>query len=587
MRPLSVLMSSILSMQHGAILLLLFVFISFTETTLLAQPVEWVRSIVSADYSAGSDISIDTRGNVLIAGVYRDEITYHNDPQFRLSNQGKTDIMLIKTTSDGDVQWQRTIGGVGEDKVFRIATDQQNNIYITGSFERVIRFEKEGDTHTLESMGKEDAFLAKFDTDGNIVWSIRAGGARSDQGIGLSVDDTGNVYMAGYFEEEATFGMTTPLISTGQLDAFIARFNPEGELDWVRSLGGIKRDLASGVAVDSSGKVYVAGVTRGPEPLNLDPQIVQGAPAGQDDLYLARYSAEGDLESFSYSGGRGFDAVNGIVIDDANRIYITGFFEDEAALHDLQGNAYLIQGQSFDVFVARFEQDGSLSWVNTAGGERWDNAYDLDVDHAGNVYVTGLFRDVADFTVADEQANVEGAGEANAFVVKYRNNGSIVGLQMIDGPKSEGAGVAANASGDVFLTGIFVQEAVFKDSDASLSSTSFNSFIVKYNPQGLDNSLPGDELQRANLDRPLFAVSQNYPNPFAEQTILEVELAETAHVRLIVHDILGRVLTEVHNNELAAGLHRFIYNAGQLAKGTYFYTLETTDSRLTRTMVVE
>ncbi len=570
-------------------LLFFFTLFSLTEATLLAQPVEWARSVVSADYSAGSDISIDTRGNVLIAGVYRDEITYHNDPQYRLSNQGKTDIMLIKTTPDGDIRWQRTIGGVGEDKVFRIATDLQNNVYITGSFERVIHFENEDDTHTLESQGKEDAFLAKFDADGNILWSARAGGARSDQGIGLAVDDTGNAYVTGFFEEEATFGTTTTttLVSEGQLDAFLVRFNPAGEMDWVRSIGGIKRDLASGVGIDSAGRIYIAGVTRGPEPLLVDSGIVQGAPAGQDDIFLARFSEAGDLESLSYSGGRGFDAVNGIVVDDADRVYITGYFEDDAALSDFQGNAYLMLGQSFDVFVARFEHDGSLSWVNTAGGERWDNAYDLDVDRAGNVYVTGLFRSVADFTVDDEPANVTGVGESNAFVVKYRNNGSVAGLQMIDGPKSEGSGVATNDSGDVFLTGVFVQQAVFKDSDASLNSTSFNSFIVKYNPQGLDDSLPRDELQIDGSDRPMFAVHQNFPNPVVDQTTLEVELAESAHVRLIVHDILGRVLAELHNNDLAAGLHRFIYDVGQLAKGTYFYTLETPASRFTRSMVVQ
>lgn len=548
-----------------------------------ATGVAWIKAISGSDYSAGADIAVDPQGNVIVAGVFREDIALDNSPDYRFANRGKSDIVLLKATPSGDIIWMQTIGGTGDDRAFRIATDAAGNVYLTGSFERVIRFDENDDVHTLESKGKEDAFLVKFDTEGRVLWSTQAGGERSDQGIGLAVSPDGMVYISGFFETSASFGNQT-IESKGQLDAYLAQYNTAGTFNWVRTLGGQKRDLASGIIADSKGRVYVTGVTRGPLPLlDVDPARVYGAPHGQDDLFLARYTPTGTLDKLTYMGGRGFDAANALTVDAQDNVYIAGYFEDEAALDDFSGSSSLIQGNAYDLFVAKFDSEGALDWANTAGGDLWDNAYDIDVDPQGNVFITGLFRKRADFTgntKNDTENNLEGQGEANAFVARYQSNGVLAGLQRIDGAKSEGAGIATDNSGNVFLTGIFVQDALFEGRAQSLSSKTFASFIARYDASGFE-AQPAGRLLLAE-EQPAFLLSPNFPNPFASQTTFEITLADAASVRLYVHDALGRVLDEISNRELAAGVYQFVYDASRLAQGTYFVRLETPTGQVTR-----
>ncbi len=543
--------------------------------------VAWIKAIAGSDYSAGADIAVDPQGNVIVAGVFREEIALDNNPDYRFANRGKSDIVLLKATQSGDVIWMQTIGGAGDDRAFRIATDATGNVYLTGSFEGVIRFDDNDDAHTLVSNGKEDAFLVKFDTEGHVLWSTQAGGERSDQGIGLAVSPDGMVYISGFFETSAFFGNQT-IESKGQLDAHLAQYNTAGTFNWVRTLGGEKRDLASGITADSKGRVYVTGVTRGPLPmLDVDPARVYGAPHGQDDLFLARYTPAGTLDKLTYMGGRGFDAANALTVDAQDNVYIAGYFEDEAAVDDFSGSSSLMQGNSFDLFVAKFDSEGALDWANTAGGDLWDNAYDIDVDQQGNVFITGLFRKGADFT-GNAENDLEGLGEANAFVARYRSNGVLAGLQRIDGAKSEGAGIATDNNGNVFLTGIFVQDALFEGRAQSLSSKTFASFIARYDASGFEEQ-PAERLLLA--DNPsAFRLSPNFPNPFASQTTFEITLTDAASVRLYVHDALGRVLDEISNRELAAGVYQFVYDASRLAQGTYFVRLETPTGPVTRTI---
>ena len=567
------------------LLFTLFVFgISDLGYVARAQPgIEWVKSISGNDYNAGSDIAIDATGHVFIAGVYRDQIYYDNNPEFLKSNRGKTDISIAKTDAQGNLLWMRTLGGPGDDRVFRIAVDAEGNVLITGTFEKEMVFDGSNE-HVLESAGKSDMFLAKYGSDGVLHWSVSAGGEYTDQGIGLTCDDRGNVYVSGFFQETASWDVqaTQQIQSVGQQDLYVARYTKGGELDWVSTLGGDKRDVATGVAVNEAGQIYVSGVTRGFSPeLN---RVAKGAHAGKDDFFLARFSDLGQLEWLSYGGGTGFDAANSIDIDDAGNLYITGYFDRSARIVDQEGNEQQILGYSYDVFLSKFDGDGRLAWIRSAGGELWDNAYDVHVDELNGVYVTGLFRGAAEF-IGGAETSVEGRGEANAFVAKYGMQGDFQGLQIIDGEKSEGFGVSTDKHNNIYLTGFFVQEALFDDDTISLNSNFFNSFIAKYEAGSMEAGLSSNQRLFENQSIGDL-LGQNFPNPFSTRTHFEIQLQEKDFVRIAVYDALGRLVEEVVRADLAAGIHRFPFEAGRLAEGVYHYSLETSSRRITRAMTV-
>lgn len=120
-------------------------------------------------------------------------------------------------------EWQWTVraGGTGDDYCWDITSDNQGNQYITGWFEGVASF----GPYTLTSSGGRDIFAAKLDPDGNFLWAVSAGGASYDEGWDITVDEIGNTYLNGRFQETATFGPYT-LTSSGETDIFVAKLGP-------------------------------------------------------------------------------------------------------------------------------------------------------------------------------------------------------------------------------------------------------------------------------------------------------------------------------------------------------------------------
>lgn len=122
--------------------------------------------------------------------------------------------------------WAARAGGTGEDYSHAIATDDQGNQYITGSFEETADF---GST-TLTSSGNKDIFVAKLDSDGNWLWAKKAGGTAYDYGQGIVLDGSGNIFVTGYFRDIANFGDIS-LTSNGYDDIFVAKLSTEVDAD--------------------------------------------------------------------------------------------------------------------------------------------------------------------------------------------------------------------------------------------------------------------------------------------------------------------------------------------------------------------
>ena len=120
-----------------------------------------------------------------------------------------------------------------------VAVDVSGNVYLTGFFRSNRDFDPGPEVLLLASAGSEDIFVTKLDTNGNLVWARTMGGPRSDEGSGLAVDGSGNVYVTGRFSETADFGPSSngsPLlgISAGSSDIFVTKFDSAGNSVWSR-----------------------------------------------------------------------------------------------------------------------------------------------------------------------------------------------------------------------------------------------------------------------------------------------------------------------------------------------------------------
>ena len=198
-------------------------------------------------------ITIDSSGNCYVTGFFSGTATFGTT---QITSSGERDIFIAKYDTDGNFQWVRKAGGTDFETGTDISIDASGNCYVTGHFQGTATF----GTTQITSSGNEDIFIAKYDTDGNFQWVRKAGGVDDDKGQRIAIDNLGNLYITGIFQGIATFE-TTQLTSSGWNDIFIAKYDTDGNFQWVRKAGGTGNDVGYGIAADASGNCYVTGET--------------------------------------------------------------------------------------------------------------------------------------------------------------------------------------------------------------------------------------------------------------------------------------------------------------------------------------
>ena len=389
--------------------------------------------------------------------------------------------------------WVKSAGGNAFDYGTHVATDPHGNTYVTGYFESQARFEdntvlktetqvefekktKDGGSN-LPQMGESDIFVAKYNRIGGLDWTFRIGGDSDDIARGLTVDGQGNIYVCGSFiSTELKFGAGQVLKRQADSEIFVAKFTPDGKLAWARGAGSGPGGAANDVAVDLEGNVYVTGYFLGQgvfEDLTLD-------NAGYVDIFVARYAPNGELVWVRQIGGRSDDMATGIEVDEQGSVYICGAFADTMRV----SRTIKLEAEGlFDAFVMKLDSEGRTAWAEEEGGYMNDIAFDLALDPAGNLIVTGGFAGSESF--ASEYRTHAGYreprrrytrayfgrkrltsnGGADVFVSKYNPAGRLVWVQSAGGTKQgapeAGYSVAVDARGHSHITGTFAGRVKF------------------------------------------------------------------------------------------------------------------------------
>ncbi len=225
--------------------------------------------------SAG-DLALDSTGHIYLSGGFSGQrvVVGAGSNTITLTKTAlETGTFLAKLDTNWNALWVRPHGG-------RLAVDPNGGLYVASSFSTNITLGTGESSAMLTNVGLADICLAKYETDGRLLWARSAGGTGDDSPIDLGVDGNGNVFVAGDFggwefgikRTHATFGegdTAVTLWSVGDAggnlsglsssDAFVASYNGDGILNWVKQAGGTNLDSAWGVAADGSGGCYVTG----------------------------------------------------------------------------------------------------------------------------------------------------------------------------------------------------------------------------------------------------------------------------------------------------------------------------------------
>jgi hypothetical protein len=334
----------------------------------LADPeISWNTFLGSGSDDYGCSVAADDNGNLYVTG-YTD--TGWGSPIN--AHSGGTDAFVAKLDSNGVLQWHTFLGSDSDDRGRSVSVDGSGNVYVTG--------------HSLGNWGSPinahggigaDAFVAKLDGNGALLWNTFLGSnGFDDESKSIFTDAGGSIYVTGF--SFWSWGSPIRDFSFGSDDAFVAKLDSSGVLQWHTFLGSSKSDWGYSVAADDSGNVYVAGYGSADwgSPIN--------AHAGFDDAFVAKLDSGGVLQWNTFLGGGDVDEGYSVVVDGSGNLYVTGYSFDSwgAPIRTFAGLR--------DAFVVKLDNRGVLQWSTFLGGGGYDEGRSVIADSIGNIYVSGF-----------------------------------------------------------------------------------------------------------------------------------------------------------------------------------------------------
>lgn len=517
-----------------------------------------------------SNYSRDPGGDVNFASAKGNAVTSDNSGNcyvtgFSFENGNGNDIVTIKYNPDGDTLWARTFNGTAnsDDEGNGICVDSYGNVYVVGAAQNTNK--------------GYDLTILKYNSEGVLEWSkaynnTSNGSVLEDKGLDIAVDNNGYIYVTGYY----TNGDFYKEIAT-------LKYSPEGEEIWGILEDG-DDDLNSqglSIAVGASGNIYVAGYV--------------STDSNGTDMATIKYDSSGTLQwRKTYNGtGNGEDKAWGIVVDESDNAYVTGYATGDSSY--------------IDCATLKYSSGGNLEWASIYNGEgnSTDKAWGIVVDTDGSIYITG-------------ETSVDSLN-TNYLTIKYDNSGDVQWVKFYDGTGNasdiaSAIGILADSNSRSIVvtgkswgtnnnydyatvrysstTGVQTQvnrysmSGITDDVAKKIAISETNVFVTGYSELIVESSNnvsyistqmmkwgESSELTNNNNTPQKYVLHQNYPNPFNPSTNIKFDISKASIVKLAIYDMLGREVAVLVNQQLTAGSYNIAYSNKDLSSGIYFYRL--------------
>jgi hypothetical protein len=362
----------------------------------------WSKRFGDALFQKGLSVAVDASGNAIVTGCFAGTVDFGGDS---LTAAGSDDIFVAKFDAAGNHTWSKAFGDLVFQEGSSVAADALGNVIVTGFFRGTVDF----GGGPLTEVGGFDIFVAKFDADGNHVWSKRFGDGSPQLSWSVTVDGPGDVIIAGQFEGTVDFGGGV-LTSAGNNDIFVAKFDAAGNHVWSQRFGGSMDDGASSVATDAAGNVCLTGSF-------LNTVNFGGADlvsAGFSDIFLVKFISTGAHQWSKRFGDGDGQTARSVAVVGSGDVILTGVF---AGTIDF-GGGVLTDAGAGDLFVAKFDAGGNHLGSKRFGDENFQDVAGASVDDRGNVIVIGGFEGLLNFG----GGALTGAGGWDIFLVSFLND---------------------------------------------------------------------------------------------------------------------------------------------------------------------
>lgn len=347
-----------------------------------------------------------------------------------------------------------------------------------------------------------NGFLVKFNINGQRQWGTYLPANVSD----LACDNNGNIYVTGGIDSIPGFatngahqtsysGKNGSTTAYNHGDAYLAKFNSNGQRLWATYYGGADNDHGASVACDASGNVYVGGATHSPNNIastgafktvfptsNLAGLNYSWGRAG----FLAKFNATGTRQWGTYFAGH----VADIELDANNNLYITGITWHDTGVATAGAfkttHSYSSGNNYYDGYLAKFNNNGQRLWATYYGGANYDIPYAVELDNAGNVYISGQTNSTSGIATTGSYQSTF-AGTYDGFIAKFNGSGSRIWATYLGGTQAEYAiGLAITPQNRMFATGPTLSTSGIATSGALQTSLAgnYDDFIMEFDTSG-------------------------------------------------------------------------------------------------------
>lgn len=332
----------------------------------------------------GRSITSDTMNSMIVTGTFIGPIDFGGGI---IEGSNSETIFLTKLDADGNHMFSKKVAPTAWAFPLDMATDAQNNIFICGYFHGPADF----GGGPLVSGNGNDAFLAKFDSNGNYVYALHLGAMQNQH---VAVDGVGNAVIVGGFSGTVDFG-DTPLTASQSGDMFVARVSPTGKVLYAKNFGpGINIGSSAimayapgdlSVAADSTGNVIIAGGYSGS--ISFGGSTLTSM--GNKDIFVAKLDPMGEHVWSKSFGSAGDQVAGAVAVDAFGNPVMAGIFT--GSLDFMGAGKFLFAGANQEVFATKLDTDGNVLWVAGSGGTSKKFDTGVAVSKAGDVLVSGSF----------------------------------------------------------------------------------------------------------------------------------------------------------------------------------------------------
>ena len=377
-------------------------------------------------------------------------------------------------------EWAERISSDYQSNVVSIAVDGTGKIYTVGYFNSSnITF---NNGKSLSNTGSEDAYLAVYNSNGICQWAEKIAGASDDYANSITLDVSGNVYIAGGFNSSTlSFNNGITLNNGGTYDAFIAKYNSSGLCQWAEKISGTDSEVAKSITSDVQGNIYIAGSFTS-SVLNFNNGKVLNN-IGRSDAFIAKYNPTGICQWAESIGSSNVDDAKSISVDGSGNVIVAGYFVS-ASLNFNNGISLANSGES-DVFIAKYNSSGNCLWAEKIAGLSNDYINNLTLDVSGNVFVAGYFE--SSTLQFNNSKSINNSGGWDSYIAKYNPSGKCLWAEEIAGSDDDIANYTAlDSTGNIYVTGNFASSSLsFNNGKNIINSKYDDAFIAKYNSSGI------------------------------------------------------------------------------------------------------